>query len=182
MDRGWIRAGSIAGAPVYMHAAVPIALVATIFVLPLWVALLLTVIAHEFGHADLVRRCRLSVVAIHLTPLGGRCTYEGNATPLQRAAIAWGGVVGQLALVVLATVVWLAFPALHTTFGEDCFGMLVGVNAVVAFVNLVPFGPLDGREAWPLVSILVRRRLARRRVAARIAITSARPPRREDMN
>jgi Zn-dependent protease len=76
--------------------------------------------------------------------------------------------------------VWLALPALHTTFGEDCFGMLCGVNAVVALVNLVPYGPLDGREAWPLVAILVRRRLARRPAAA--LVTSARPPRREDMN
>jgi stage IV sporulation protein FB len=157
MQQGWFRVGSIRGAPVTVHWSLPLAVVLTFFVLPLWAAVVSMILAHECGHAAFVRQCRLEVTGIELHAFGGRCRYAGHATPFQRAVIAWGGIAGQAALVALVLVAWFALPGLHGQVAEDILTIVIGVNVVVAAVNLVPVGQLDGREAWSLVRHLSRR-------------------------
>jgi len=97
--------------------------------------------------------------------LGGECRWSGNASPLQRAAIAWGGVWGQLAMFVVALVVsWLVAGAMGS-FGADLFYALTFGSLFLAALNLLPFPPLDGAEAWKLPRLLAERWRRRRAIA-----------------
>lgn len=112
---------------------------------------------HELGHAFVAKRFGAQVQQIDILPFGGVCRYAGNLSPLQKAAVAWGGVWAQ-GLVFAATV------AAISVFGMPKAGLLDGlamaftvVNAMLIFTNLLPVEPLDGAEAWPLFKLLAKR-------------------------
>lgn len=187
------RCGSIQRVPLWVHWSLPAAIVLTFFLLPLWFAVVFTVVVHELGHAAMVRRFRLHVASIELSVLGGRCNYGGAPTPLQRAAIAWGGVLGQAVAVAMLLTAWEALPGLHSSFNEDVLTIVVGVNVVAAIVNLIPLRQLDGAEAWSYFRLrfskpgsakkLQARKEALERELARLQEdTPESRPRREDMN
>ena len=192
MTRGMFRCGSIQRIPLWVHWSLPAAVVLTFFLLPLWFAMVFTVVVHELGHAAMVRRFRLQVGSIELGILGGRCNYTGPALPLERAAIAWGGVLGQAAAVAMLLAAWEALPGIHTSFNEDCLTVVVGVNVVVAIVNLIPLKRLDGADAWsyfrlrfakPRTAKLRAEKAALERELLRLQEEAPESrPRREDMN
>lgn len=151
--RGFLRLGRIGQLPVHLHWTLPIGLY--VFggfrldpVAGLCVAGL--VLLHELGHALAVKLAGATATSIELTGFGGVCRWEGGVGPIGRAGIAWGGVAVQL--LVLAA-------------GEACFRFSVPVdprvlwvatlgNAGMIGVNLLPFSPLDGAEAWQLPFVL----------------------------
>ncbi len=181
-SQGHANLGSIRGAPIRIHWSVPIgAFVFCGFALVpgAWLAFLLLIVCHELGHAFFVRRSGLEVVSVDVHALGGVCRWDGDATPLQRAVIAWGGVVGQL--VVLAIAFPLGFvdsPYLQGDFVRQMLHAFVAVNLSLMAINQVPVPPLDGAEAWPLFGMLWRRRVAaskrRREIAERKRAEAAR--------
>ncbi|MEM9195481.1 MAG: hypothetical protein AAGF12_40300 [Myxococcota bacterium] len=125
-----------------------------------WVGYFLLILMHEMGHVLLVFRCRLSALAIELHGFGGQCLYAGDPSPLQRSTVAWGGVLAQA--VVLATtylVLALVEPPTHA-FGRDLIHAFTFTNMILIAINLLPFPPLDGAEAWKYFS---RRRAEKRR-------------------
>jgi Zn-dependent protease len=136
-----------------MHVVtfVAIAVLALWFRNPItWAALLVVILVHEAGHALLVRRFRLAVLSIDVTPLGGVCRYAGQATPVQESIIAWGGVLAQAALFAAVT----ALVALHrfdpTSAWADAVPILLSANLVLMVLNILPFPRLDGWKAWQL--------------------------------
>src|SRR5215471_15117987 len=104
---GYLVLGRWGGAPVRAHWTVPIG--AFIFghlrfVPGFWVGFFLLIFIHELGHAIVVRRQRCQVISIDVHGLGGLCQWNGPATPIGRARIAWGGVLAQLVTLALTSV------------------------------------------------------------------------------
>jgi Zn-dependent protease len=156
---------SVWGAPVRVHWSAPFGLLLVGGSRPgAWVGFLAVILAHELGHAVLVRRFGQRVVALSLHALGGECHWVGHPTSRQRTLIAWGGAAGQMVLAGVAFVVMrLLPPSFAGQIGDPLYTTLVQSNLVMAGFNLLPFPPLDGLDAWrPLFR---RARRARRSAA-----------------
>jgi hypothetical protein len=158
-QEGYFTLGHWRGIPIRMHWTTPIgALIFTRFefIPVIWLGFVVIVLVHEFGHARMVRWCGAAVLSIDMDALGGSCSWEGSGSPLQRALIAWGGVLAQLVLfgavkIVDATAGWPP-----TLGGFQLLGMLTSMNLYIAVFNLIPFPPLDGWQAWRLVPLFYR--------------------------
>lgn len=164
---GWWSVGKLRGVPIRIHWS---ALLGALFFSGArfapgyWIGFVLVILVHELGHAAVVKIARQRVHGVSIHGMGGVCEWSGNATPIQRACIAWGGVWGQLALLVVV----LPFTGLLTTalgrMGAELAQALTYSSLILAAINLIPFGPLDGVEAWKLPGLLVQR-FKRRRAA-----------------
>lgn len=153
-ESGFLTLGRFRGIPVRVHWTTPLgALLFTGFSFApvAWLAFFLLVLVHELGHAAMVRRYRHRVLSVEVTGFGGLCRWAGNATPYERGAIAWGGVLAQMALLV-ATLGYVMLAGAPRTFvGADLYEVFVGTNLRLALLNLLPMPPLDGAEAWPFL-------------------------------
>jgi Zn-dependent protease len=156
-DTGYYTLGKIRGAPVRIHWSAPLgALVFTGFQLApgLWAGFFLLVILHELGHAALVRRFGYRVVAVRVHAFGGDCQWAGDPTRAEVAVVAWGGVLAEAALWVVATAVLLVTGMPSSPFLWALATTFTSVNARMIFFNLLPIPPLDGHRAWPLLPML----------------------------
>lgn len=115
-----------------------------------WLGFFLLVLIHELGHAFFVRRFRHQVLSIEVTGFGGLCRWSGHATPFERAAIAWGGVLAQGVLLVATFAVLLAFGPATTRWTAELAHVFTITNLWLIGLNLLPIPPLDGAEAWPV--------------------------------
>lgn len=166
MSGGWWTVARLSGVPVRIHWS---ALLGALFFTGLrfapgaWLGFVLVILAHELGHALVVLRTGQRLVAVDVHGLGGVCQWTGSATPIQRALIAWGGVAAQLVLALVALPLgWALGPQLGA-FGLDLFHALTISSLWLAALNLLPFGPFDGAEAWKLPGLLRDRWRARQR-------------------
>jgi hypothetical protein len=162
---GYLTVGRFRGAPVRVHWSAPLGAIAFTgfrFTPGLWAGFFLLVVLHELGHAALVRRMGHRVVAVRVHAFGGDCQWDGDATAGDGAVVAWGGVLVQAILWVIATatlaiVGWPASPALAAlayTF--------TSTNAHMILFNLLPMPPLDGERAWTLFPLWWHARQERR--------------------
>jgi Zn-dependent protease len=160
----------VRGVPVYIHWSV--FLIAAFFILGSlrspWMALIGgtcwmgVILLHESGHLIAAHRKKCLVYKIELYPLWGLTFYESAWSRVDKAVIAWGGVVAQ-AVVAIPCILWIL------TFGYTRFQP---VNLVLAFCgfysllvaafNLLPVVPLDGSKAWDLFPALYARAKERR--------------------
>lgn len=170
---GWWTITKLYGVPVRIHWS---ALLGAIFFSGLsfapgaWLGFLLVILAHELGHAFVVLRTGQRLLGVSIHGFGGECQWAGDATPLQRSLIAWGGVAAQAALFLVALPLsWLVGARLGL-FGLDLFHALTVSSAFIAALNLLPLRPFDGAEAWKLPGLLRERR------ALRAAREAGRPP------
>jgi len=152
-QRGFVQLFRVRGVPVRAHWTVPLLclLFSGFRVRPgLWVGILVVILAHELGHAFLVHRYGLVNLGIDLTGFGGLCRWAGTPTPMQRAAVAWGGVLAQLVILAPAAAIGLllAGPGLNPLLA-GLLEAFTQANAFLIVINLIPIRPLDGREAWP---------------------------------
>jgi Zn-dependent protease len=148
---GYLSIGHWRGSPVRVHWTLPLG--AFVFgqgrIVPgFWLGFFLVILLHEIGHARLVRRYRCKVVSIDIHALGGQCRWAGDATPIQRARIAGGGVKVQIVL-LFATVIAISLlgPA-GTPFLDQLVDAFTTVNGMLIVLNLIPVPPLDGVEIW----------------------------------
>ena len=138
----------------------------------IWLAFVGLILVHEFGHALLVVRYRLHLSEIAVDGLGGHCLHERAGSRFEESVIAWGGVLAQLLLwAVVQGAMLLLGPPKSLPMAELVY-VLTHANLWLVLINLIPFGPLDGAKAWPLLGML----LARLRNRAE-APPSARAPR-----
>ena len=152
-DRGYLTLGRIRGIPIRIHWTMPLgALIfgGFRFAPAFWLGFFLLVLAHELGHAYFVRRYRHHVLAIEVTGFGGLCRWSGYATPYERAAIAWGGVVAQGLILIATMAVLLVFGPARSLWAAELAHVFTTTNLWLIALNLLPFPPLDGHEAWPL--------------------------------
>lgn len=131
-------------------------------------------VAHDLAHAVVARRRGVDVGAIVVTFFGGSTPLDpGSTDPGDDAAIAASGplVSITIGLVLLALTAW-AF-ALGDAFSSatGVLSVLVFLNLVLGFVNLIPAYPLDGGR---IVRDLVWRRSGSERSGYRAASRSGR--------
>jgi Zn-dependent protease len=146
------RVGTIAGIGVYWHVSSVLGLFvfSGFRIAPwAWLAFVALVLVHELGHALLVRWRGHRVVGIHLTAWGGECQWRpgrrgGEPSNADRVIIAWGGVLAQSVVLVVA-ISLVALGVRHPVLSP-----LVWSNAIMIFFNLMPIPPLDGATAWRL--------------------------------
>lgn len=171
-DGGYLTLGRLGGAPVRVHWSAPLGAFffgQFRFVPGFWLAFVGLILAHEIGHALMVVTSGARVRGVDVTGIGGECRFDGNVTPVQRALIAWGGVLAQLAVLLVAGALLLIFGAPESELLADVAYACTFYNLTMMALNLLPFGPLDGREAWKLVPLVRERLKARRHVTDRTA-------------
>src|SRR5262245_29244265 len=153
---GYLTLGRWRGAPVRLHWTLPVA--ALVFgqgrIVPgFWLGFFLLVFIHELGHAFLVRRLHHQVVSIDVHALGGVCRWSGDPTAIDRARIAWGGVLAQaVAYAVARAALALAGPP-ETILAAQLAAAFTTTNLWLIAINLIPVPPLDGAEAWKLLGM-----------------------------
>ncbi len=121
-------------------------------------SLLLTVsiLIHEFGHAWMARRLRLSIERIHLFLFGGMAELKHRPiTARQEALVALAGPSASLLLGLLG------YAAYHLLVDRHPYPALLAhfigqMNLMLALFNLIPIFPLDGGRAvragfWRLI-------------------------------
>ena len=114
--------------------------------LGLVVLLVLSVLAHELGHAFTCRRYGIGVRGITLELLGGYTEMEREApTPWTEMAVSLAGPAVS-ALLGLAGIAGLAVAPPHTLAHQLAF-QLAATNVIVAVFNALPGLPLDGGRA-----------------------------------
>jgi Zn-dependent protease len=119
--------------------------------LPAYIAL---IVAHEMGHAEMVRWRGLRARGIHVYAMHGACYYEQPYYEFDDVLIAWGGVGAQVLLLVLALAArWLTGFAPYPLQSAlaPAFGIFISTNMVIGFFNLLPIPPLDGAKAWRIL-------------------------------
>lgn len=121
-----------------------------------WVGVLGLILVHEAGHALVVKWAGGRATAIELTGFGGLCRWEGDVSPAGRAAIAWGGVWGQLVVLAVAVSLGALGVQPESVFGWRLLSIATDSNAWMIAFNLLPVAPLDGAEAWRLPLLLGR--------------------------
>lgn len=148
---GFLVLGHLGRAPVRVHWTTPIvafALTGFSFVPGAWLGFLLLVLIHEIGHAVAARSVGGQVISINAHGLGGTCEWYGDVTTRQRAIVAWGGVVAQAALFMVASIASFVIPS-WGWLGQFMY-TLTATNLILIVINLLPIRPLDGAEAWKL--------------------------------
>lgn len=153
MSRGWWTIGRFRGAPIRLHWTLPLGAIAMgrfAFVPAFWLGFALLIFIHELGHALLVLRYRLGLSEIAVHGAGGYCRHDLSGSRFQEAAVAWGGVLAQLAalLVTYGLLLLLGQPtSKHLALLAYVF---TSTNLWIMAFNLIPIEPLDGAKAWPL--------------------------------
>ena len=156
-EHGYLTLGRIRGAPVRVHWSAPVGallLGQLRFVPGFWLAFFALILAHELGHALFVLASGGRVIGIDVTGMGGQCRYEGSVTPLWRSLIAWGGVVAQLVILAVVGTLLLVLGTPESPFLAELCQTCVSYNLLLIAINLLPFRPLDGYEAWKLFPLL----------------------------
>jgi Zn-dependent protease len=164
-------------APVYLHWSV-FAAAGVVALLssgdPVYGAVAITsylsvILVHECGHAWMARRRQCEVMSIRIGLFHGRCEHEANEyDEWDDVAIAWGGVLAQLAIAIpMLVVARFTTPQMLGPFGV-AVSILAGANLLIALFNLLPFPGFDGAQAWRVIPLA--RDTWRSRRAARRAL------------
>src|SRR5262249_49588782 len=160
LENGYLRLGRFRGVPIRMHVLTPLGALffsGFRFEPGAWLGFVLIILVHEIGHALLVMRYGLGVSSIDLHAYGGATRWSGQATGHQRSVIAWGGVLAQAALFVATAAVLTFLGAPRTFFGRELVYVFTTTNLWLMALNLLPFPPLDGAQAWKLAGELGQR-------------------------
>lgn len=115
-----------------------------------WLAVLALLVLHTLGHLAGAKLVGGLVTTVRLTGYGGACEWVGHRSPLERASVAWGGLLTQAAILFAATLAPSSWPA-------PLLRVATEGNAWLFAANLLPLRPLDGVEAWRLPWLLGRR-------------------------
>ena len=137
-----------------------------------WLAVLFVILIHELGHAAAVLKARADVVAIRMDALGGCCEWVGGVTRAQRLLIVWGGVLAQLILFGIALAATIFIGPYISDFLYPFLHILLQWNLILVALNLLPIKPLDGYDAWRLLSMTLKDWRRRRRSARRRRLTA----------
>jgi hypothetical protein len=161
MRSGFIPLGSWLGVEIRLHWSAFVSAVAFSVFRPwpvFWGAFLGLLFVHALGHAAVGKLCGLRLTRIAVDGLGGEAHWRTETTKKKGALIAWGGVAAQLVLLV-ATLAAMSFEGgVATPPEEQWLSAWTSANAALLALHLIPFRPFDGRDAWKLIPLLLRRR------------------------
>ncbi len=128
-----------------------------IWIFPTFLAFVTILLFHEFGHAIAARYTDTRVYAIKLYLMHGECTHETPYYETEDILIAWGGVLAQLLLVLLAAIVQYLlfhFSPMWALQLSPVFDVLTKTNLILIAFNLIPVKPLDGVVAWRIIPLI----------------------------
>lgn len=156
LEHGYLRVARPWGVELRLHwtVAVGALLAARLRFEPLiWLGFLCLVFTHELGHALAVSSAGGQLVGLDVNGVGGSCRWRGTGSLIERAWVAWGGVLAQAALlaVTVSSTLLLGPPVGGGAAFRYCF---VEVNLALLLLNLLPLSPLDGALAWRLFGAL----------------------------
>lgn len=149
-DRGLLTVARFRGAPLRVHWTLPLGIL--LFALPAvspggWVGAALVLSVHVIGRLVAARIRGRGTAGLRLHLFGGD-GWHPRAGRGDRVAIAWGGVLGQLALALIGAMLRAQQPGAGG-FAGDLVQTLVGPNLVLAVMHLlIPFEPFAGRMIW----------------------------------
>lgn len=169
MSRGWWTLGRLRGAPIRVHWTLPLGALMWSgfrFEPAFWLGFAVLILIHELGHALFVLRYRLGLREIALHGAGGYCAHERSGSRYEAAVVAWGGVLAQLVLFAVVQAGYLLLGPPREYQAAVFLGVFGYTNLWLAAMNLIPFEPLDGAKAWPLVGMLAARFRSRARAQA----------------
>ena len=154
VSEGYLNLFKWRGVPVRVHWTMPLGALffsGFRFDLGFFLGFFLLILVHEAGHAIAVRRYGHRVYSVEVTGFGGLCRWAGHATPYERGVIAWGGVLAQGALLITTIVALLVFGLPSVGVLGTLAYVFINTNLWLIALNLLPFPPLDGAEAWKLL-------------------------------
>lgn len=117
-----------------------------------------TIVVHEWGHAFVAHRLGYEVDSIGITALHGWCRCEAPETEWDEVLIAWGGVAAQLAVALPVLLVMVALGDRSWGYFTPVIVFLGLLNVAIVIANLVPDDESDGRIAWRIIPLLLRKR------------------------
>lgn len=156
LRRGYLRMGRMAGVDLRLHWTVPLGALffgGLRFEPWLWLGFLLVVGVHQAGHALLGTWSGLRLASIDVSGVGGDCRWGDGANRVALGVAAWGGVLAQVLLLVVAAGV-LHIWGTASRITELAHQTFVRGNGWILALNLLPLGPLDGARAWRLPAAL----------------------------
>lgn len=164
-----LHIGTYAGIPVFVHWTFGLLVLgvayftvylgfdstATVWFSAYMFTLFFCVILHEYGHALMARRFGVGTRDIIISPIGGLARLESIPTnPKQELLIAFAGpivnVIIAVFLVAIMSIVKMQLipeDILHFPFPRnltDFLQLVLGLNIVLFFFNLIPAFPMDG--------------------------------------
>ncbi len=166
MESGFWTVGTFRGVPVRLHWSIAVGAYVFggfRFIPAYWAGFVLLILLHEIGHALLVQRYHLGVSEIVIHGAGGYCRHERAASSWQDSVIAWGGVLAQAVVYVIAVVVGRLAAPVTSPAAYQLLYLFTATNIWLICVNLLPIEPLDGKQAWALFPQLIRRLRSGRR-------------------
>jgi stage IV sporulation protein FB len=153
------------GVPVYLHWSTILIAALILFgaierpaeTLALWVSYFGLLMLHECGHMVAAQHLRYRVWSIELYPIFGITRFDLPRSRFHHAVIAWGGVAAQcvIALPIVAFLSGLGYTRFEPL--NIVLGVFGYCSLLMAALNLVPVGPLDGATAWRLMPALFQR-------------------------
>jgi len=145
-----------------------------IFVLIFLLALFLSTLIHELGHAWFIRKNKLHVDKILISLFYGKCEYWYADDQVPPASIAYGGIIAQ-SLVLLALFGYSVIAPHETTYQNynspvNYFNIFLAhlwvFNIGMIVVNILPFRGLDGEIIWSHLNTLWDKRNRQSRIKA----------------
>ena len=117
------------------------------------IAYLAVLLIHELGHQRVAEWRKCKVLAIHIYPIHGDCTYNLPDSRWDDGLIAWGGAAAQL-IVAVPLFVFAKVIGSTGVAALDVAIVVLGVySPIIAAFNLLPISTLDGRKAWAIVPL-----------------------------
>jgi len=110
------------------------------------IALVVSLLVHEFGHVFAVRRWAGGPSVVVLWGMGGLCVHRPVEDPRTRIRISLMGPAFELVLGGFALLAYLYVPRTPGLWDFFLWAM-VWINVIWAFANLLPILPLDGGQA-----------------------------------
>ena len=164
------RLGQVRGVDVYVHwsiFALGIVILAGVTHKPAstlvgMAAYLGLLTLHESGHLMMARRRGYEAYSMALYPIFGLASFEAPDSRIDRALIAWGGVLAQFVVAAPLTsyIVLIGYTPFEPL--NAALAILGGYSLLVGAFNLLPIRPLDGSKAWDILPAWFEQRRIRR--------------------
>ena len=110
------------------------------------IAVVLSLLVHEFGHVFAVRKQLGSESVVILWGLGGLCLHEPARSPRQRIIISLMGPAFTALFGGIMLAVWKFAPLPHPA-AQRLVWILLWINTAWLIFNILPIRPLDGGQA-----------------------------------